>query len=135
MWDVRTLKFGDRWVVGDGNKILVLGEYLVWYLSLICSILAPIYYLPPTIFNFFEVWDKSEIRLTIRRVFTPSMMEIRYYLEQIIKGTNFRGCEDFLIWQYESKREYATGSLYRNINFRGGRMCVHPVYLVHCYRT
>ncbi|SPT19023.1 unnamed protein product [Triticum aestivum] len=53
------------------------------------------------------------------------MMEQWYALEQIIRSTLLQEGSDSLVWQYEAKGEYTTGSLYNIINFRG----VQPVYI------
>ena len=53
------------------------------------------------------------------------MMEQWYCLEKIIENTCFQECDDSLVWQYENKGEYTTGSLYSIINFSG----MQPVYI------
>lgn len=58
-----------------------------------------------------DVWDGQDIKLSFRRIFDPAMMEAWYCMEQIILGTKLSEDEDALIWQYEAKGEYTTGSI------------------------
>ena len=55
-----------------------------------------------------DVWDGEIIKLTFRRVFTSSMMEEWYHLEQIIIETTLTREDDAMIWLYESKGVYSS---------------------------
>lgn len=125
MWAAKALKFGYRWVVGNGRKIRFWED--IWFGTSPLSVqFWPLY----SIFHqqcvtVSEVWDGSNIKLTFRRIFTPAMMEEWYCLEQIIKETVLKTDVDAMVWQYESKGVYSSSSLYAIINFRG----VKPVYI------
>ena len=75
-----------------------------------------------------EVWDNVEIKLTFRRVLTTYMMEQWYCLEQIILVITYTDWEDALIWQYEAKGKYTTGSLYSIINLEGLNLSLFPQF-------
>lgn len=125
MWAAQALKFGYRWVVGDGAKIRFWED--TWFGSSPLSVqFWPLYIIcNQQCATLAEVWDGSEVKLTFRRTFSDKMMESWYELEQIIRGTTLSVEGDSLIWQYESKGEYTTGSLYSIINFRG----MQPVFI------
>ena len=125
MWAAKALKFGYRWVVGNGRKIRFWED--IWFGTSPLSVqFWPLYSIcHQHCVTISEVWDGSNIKLTFRRVFTSTMMEEWYCLEQIIKETALNGDEDAMVWQYESKGIYSSSSLYAIINFRG----VTPVYI------
>jgi alpha-glucuronidase len=72
-----------------------------------------------------NVWDGVEVKLTFRRTFSEEMMERWNELTEIISSVRFNEDSDTLVWQYESKGEYSTQSLYAVINFKG----VVPIYI------
>lgn len=126
MWASKALKFGYRWVIGNGEKVRFWEDswfgtsplsVQFWPLFVVCHQQTK---------TIAEIWDGENIKLTFRRNFSPQMMELWYELQGIIKSTSL--CseeEDSLIWQYESKGVYTSGSLYNIINFRG----IQPVYI------
>jgi hypothetical protein len=72
----RTVKFGYRWMVGDGRKIRFwedtwFGTFPLavqyWNIYIICNEQTA---------TLSEVWQGSNLRLTFRRNFTPAMMEL-----------------------------------------------------------
>lgn len=119
MWAVKAVKFGYRWVVGDGSKIKFWED--TWFGT---SPLAVQFWSLYTICNeqnatISEVWDGHTLKISFRRTFDQAMMENWYALEQIATSIVFTGDMDALIWQYSASGKYTTSSLYSIINFRG----------------
>ena len=112
MWAAKALKFGYRWVVGNGRKTRFWED--IWFGTSPLSVqFWPLYSIcHQRCVTVSDVWEGSNIKLTFSRVFTPAMMEEWYFLEQIIKETTLTGEEDAMIWQYESKGMYSSSSLY-----------------------
>ena len=77
---VKALKFGYRWVAGDGNKIISWEDIWFgpaplatqfWDLFCICNQVGV---------AFSEVWDGAEVKLTFRRNFDEEMLDGWYEL-------------------------------------------------------
>lgn len=109
---IKAIKFGYRWMVGDGVKIRFWEDTWIgtapldvqyWDLYLICM---------ETNVSVKTVWDGNNLKITFRRSVTPQMMEKWYELVEIAKSITFSGV-------------YSTSSLYSVINFWG----VQPVHI------
>ena len=83
MWAAQAVKFGHRWVVGDGQKVRFWEDcwfgssplaVQFWELYSTCSQQCQ---------TISQVWDGSVLKLTFRRNFTPILMEKWYALEAI----------------------------------------------------
>ena len=119
MWAAQALKFGYRWVVGDGTKVRFWKDTWFgtaplatqfWDLFCICN---------QTGVPLASVWNGVEVKLTFRRNFSEEMMERWYELTEIISSVVYNNDGDALVWQYESNEEYSTQSLYDIVDFIG----------------
>jgi hypothetical protein len=107
-------------------KSKTVGRYLVWNDPPCNSVVVPFMHLcDQTGMSVANVWDGVEVKLTFRRTFSEEMMERWNELTEIISSVRFNEDSDTLVWQYESKGEYSTQSLYAVINFKG----VVPIYI------
>ena len=102
MWAAQAVKFGHRWVVGDGQKIKFWEDcwfgssplaVQFWELYSTCSQQCQ---------TISQVWDGSVLKLTFRRNFTPILMEKWYALEAIAQSISVTSESDSLIWSYKS---------------------------------
>ena len=116
LWAAQALKFGYRWVVGDGTKVRFWKDTWFgtaplatqfWDLFCICN---------QTGVPLASVWNGVEVKLTFRRNFSEEMMERWYELTEIISSVVYNNDGDALVWQYESNEEYSTQTLYVIIN-------------------
>jgi hypothetical protein len=125
MWAAEALKFGYKWLVGNGTNIKFSED--TWYGN---APLAILYWDVYMIVNqqdktIHELWDGSQLRCTFRRTFTEELMLQWLEILEIANGINFSDSPDHLIWRYESNGVYSSKSLYAIVNFRG----IQPVYL------
>ena len=119
------MKFGYRWIVGDGAKFRFWEDtsfgtaplvVQFWGLFSICNqIGAPLS----------EVWVNGEVRLSFRRTFSDQMFSRWLELVEIVSSIEYNDGGDSLVWEYDSKRVYTSKSLYAIINFRG----IVPMYI------
>jgi mannosylglycoprotein endo-beta-mannosidase len=125
MWAVNSVKFGFRWIVGDGSKIKFWEDtwfgtsplsVQFWEIYCICN---------EPLATISEVWDGNSLKLTFRRNFNDSLMEQWFELEQIANNISFSEDCDSLIWTYDSSGQFSTSSCYNIISFGG----VTPVYI------
>jgi hypothetical protein len=120
------VKFGFRWIIGDGAKIKFWEDtwfgtspLSVQYLEVYCICNEPLATVR-------EVWDGTALKLSFRRNFNDSLMEQWFEIEQIANSISFSGDCDSLIWTYDSSGQFSTSSCYSIISFRG----VTPVYIL-----
>ena len=119
------MKFGYRWIVGDGAKFRFWEDtsfgtaplvVQFWDVFSICNqIGAPLS----------EVWVNGEVRLSFRRTFSDQMFSRWLELVEIVSSIEYNDGGDSLVWEYDSKRIYTSKSLYAIINFRG----IVPMYI------
>jgi hypothetical protein len=111
MWAVNSVKFGFRWIVGDGAKIKFWEDtwfgtsplsVQFWEIYCICN---------EPLATVSEVWDGISLKLTFRRNFNDSLMEQWFELEQIANNISFSDDCDSLIWTYDSSGQFSTSSL------------------------
>jgi hypothetical protein len=125
MWAAQALKFGYRWIAGNGRKIRFWEDcwfgtsplsIQFWEIYCVCN---------ETCQTISEVWDGHDLKLTFRRNLSNELMEQWYALESIAQGIVLTSDIDTLIWTYSNSSVYSTSSLYSIINFRG----VQPVHV------
>lgn len=119
------MKFGYRWMVGNGRKIKFWED--IWFGT---SPLAVQFWDLYSVVNekgktISEIWVDNQIRCSFRRTFSDTLLLRWYELEGIMQHLNMSNEEDALIWQYESNGHYSAKSLYAIINFRD----VLPIYI------
>ena len=95
LWAAKALKFGYRWVVGDGTKVRFWEDIWFgtaplatqfWDLFCICDQIGV---------SLASVWDGVEVKLTFRRNFSEDMMERWFELSEIISSVVYNdggGC-------------------------------------------
>lgn len=119
MWAAKVLNFGSRWMVGDGRNIIFwedlwLGSSLLaiqyWDLYCYCREQCKIIR---------QVWDGHTLKITFRRNFDESMMNLWLEPPEVAKSISSTYSSDSLIWQYESLGQYSSSSLHAMIIFRG----------------
>ena len=104
MWASKAIKTGYRWCVGDGARIRTWED--TWFGSSPLAVqFWPLYEIcHQQAVTLDKVVENGVVKLTFRRVFTPTMMESWLELEQILLSVRFSDSRDSLIWQHESKR-------------------------------
>ena len=122
---VKAIKFGYRWIVGDGKKIRFWED--TWFGT---SPLATQFWEIYTLCNeqnttISDAWDGTNLKFTFRRNFSDNMMRHWHDLLEIACSISLSSEMDSLVRQLENKGVYSTSSLYHVINFRG----VSPVYI------
>jgi hypothetical protein len=120
----QALKFGYRWVVGNGQKVRFCEDIWIgtaplavqfWELYCICNEKTEVVA---------DTWVDGELKLTFRRTFDDRMMQTWYELGAVLDEVVLNDADDALIWGYNSSGIYSSQSLYTIINYRG----VTPVY-------
>ena len=119
MWAARAVKFGYRWVVGDGVKIRFWEDtwfgssplsVQFWGLYTVCN---------ENLATIQQVWDGVNLKLTFRRNFNQKMIQQWLDLEKIASSLHLSNDCDSLVWTYTANGVYSTSSLYNIISFRG----------------
>jgi hypothetical protein len=126
MWPARAVRFGYKWLVGDGKSIKFWEDS--WYGN---APLAVIYWNVYMLVNkqtqtISELWDGQQLKCTFRRTFTDELMAQWLEILEIAKEINFNDSPDQLIWKYESNGVYSSKSLYAIVNFRGALVGIGP---------
>jgi hypothetical protein len=119
------VKFGYRWIPGDGRKIRLCEDIWFgtaplavqfWELYCVCN---------EKVKTLAEIWVERELRLSFRRTFTEPMMQLWDELVSIVEQITLNDESDALVWSYEKSGVYSSQSFYTIINFRG----VKPIYI------
>lgn len=125
LWAAKAMKFGYRWMVGNGRKNIWFGTSPLavqfWDLYSVVNEKGKTI----SVFLRFGLTLDNQIRCSFRRTFSDTLMLRWYELEGIMQHLNMSNEEDALIWQYESNGHYSAKSLYAIINFRD----VLPIYV------
>jgi mannosylglycoprotein endo-beta-mannosidase len=125
MWALRSVRFGYRWIVGDGTKIRFWEDtwfdtsplsVQFWDIYIICN---------EQMATLNQVWDGERLKLSFRRNFSSSLMERWRELEQIASSIFFSNDCDSLIWEYSTSGNYSSSSCYNIISYRG----VTPIFI------
>uniref|UniRef100_A0A0A9B169 Reverse transcriptase zinc-binding domain-containing protein n=1 Tax=Arundo donax TaxID=35708 RepID=A0A0A9B169_ARUDO len=125
LWATQALKFGYRWMVGNGKKVRFWED--TWFGT---APLAVLFWDLYSIVNekgkaISEIWVENELRVSFRRTFSTDMWQRWLELVEISSSIQLNDEMDSMIWQYEPSGVYSTQSLYVVINFRD----VTPVYI------
>jgi hypothetical protein len=94
MWAAGAVRFGYKWLVGDGKSIKF------WEDTWNCNApLAVIYWDIYMIVNqqaqtIYELWDGQQLKCTFRRTFTEELMTQWLEILEIAKGINFSDSPD-----------------------------------------
>jgi hypothetical protein len=97
MWAAQALKFGYRWIAGNGRKIRFWEDcwfgtsplsIQFWEIYCVCN---------ETCQTISEVWDGHDLKLTFRRNLSNELMEQWYALESIAQGIALTSNMDSLI--------------------------------------
>jgi hypothetical protein len=113
------LKFGYRWVLGDGCKVKFWEDtwfgsaplaMQIWDMYKICNEKTK---------TVSKVWVNGELRLTFRRTFSEVMLETWDELMMVVENVVLSEESDALVWCYDSAGVYSSQSMYAVINYRG----------------
>jgi hypothetical protein len=135
MLAAQAIKFGYRWMVGNGRKIpfwediwfgtapLAVQFWELYCIFLFASRLYCIYNEKRKSIG--EVWDNETLKLSFRRTFSDQMMLVWDDLRGVVSSLVLKEEPDTPIWNYSISGIYSSQSCYAIINFRG----VTPIYI------
>jgi hypothetical protein len=112
------MKFGYRWLVGNGEKVKFwediwfrTAHLAVQFLELYCICYEKTKIVP-------KVLVEGELRLSFRRNFNEDMMVKWGELCVVVEQLNLSDESDALLWGYERSGVYYAQSFYVVINYR-----------------
>lgn len=130
LWAARAVKFGYRWVYGNGKKVRFWED--TWFGTVPLAVRFWDLY---TIANekikvIVDIVDGDEVKLTFSRTFSFDMMQRWHELVMIATSVVLQDDSDALVLQYEKAGVYSSKSFYAIINFRGAT----PVFVLAVWK-
>jgi hypothetical protein len=121
----QAVKFGYRWVPGNGRKIHFWEDTWFGTTPLDVQFLELYCISNEKTKTISEIVVDGEVRLTFRRSSSMEMMQVWDDLMAVVEQVNLNEDFDALVWVYEKTGSYSSHSFYAVIGYRG----VTPMYI------